>query len=69
MEKWIKERLSICLDFEVPDDMIKYITSMKTSEEFDEYFGSLLNPELQQHRMFLTDCKQKLFSKNFNNKF
>ncbi|XP_053949748.1 activating signal cointegrator 1 [Anastrepha ludens] len=68
MEKWIRERLKNCLDFEVPDDMIKYIVSIKSSTEFDEYFESLLNPECEDHRSFLTDCKQRLFSKPLPNK-
>ncbi|XP_013108761.2 activating signal cointegrator 1 [Stomoxys calcitrans] len=68
MEKWLRDRLSNCLDFEVPDDMIKYILSMKTSNEFDEYFESLLNKDCEDHRTFLTDCKQRLFSKALANK-
>lgn len=68
MEKWLRDRLSTCLDFEVPDDMIKYILSMKTSNEFDEYFESLLNKDCEDHRLFLSDCKQRLFSKALSNK-
>uniref|UniRef100_A0A0K8VNU0 Activating signal cointegrator 1 n=1 Tax=Bactrocera latifrons TaxID=174628 RepID=A0A0K8VNU0_BACLA len=63
MDKWIRERLTNCLDFEVPDDMIKYILSMKSSTEFDEYFETLLNSECEDHRSFMMDCKQRLFSK------
>lgn len=68
MDKWLRERLSTCLDFEVPDDMIKYIISMKCSAEFDEYFETLLNKECEDHRLFLSDCKQRLFSKALPNK-
>ncbi|XP_050332480.1 activating signal cointegrator 1 [Bactrocera neohumeralis] len=68
MDKWIRERLKNCLDFEVPDDMIKYILSMKSSTEFDEYFETLLNSECEDHRSFMTDCKQRLFSKPLHNK-
>ncbi|XP_011292639.2 activating signal cointegrator 1 [Musca domestica] len=68
MEKWLRDRLSNCLDFQVPDDMIKYILSMKNSNEFDEYFESLLNKDCEDHRLFLTDCKQRLFSKALANK-
>ena len=68
MDKWLRERLSTCLDFEVPDDMIKYIMSLKSSEEFDEYFETLLNTECEDHRLFLADCKQRLFSKALPNK-
>ncbi|XP_055841512.1 activating signal cointegrator 1 [Episyrphus balteatus] len=68
MEKWIQDRLSTCLDFEVPDDMIKYIMTLKSSEEFDEYFASLLNPDYEEHRIFMVDCKQRLFSKAIPNK-
>ncbi|XP_037937606.1 activating signal cointegrator 1 [Teleopsis dalmanni] len=62
MEKWLRDRLSICLDFEIPDDMIKYILSLKNSEEFDEYFNTLLNKDEDHHRLFLADCRQRLFS-------
>ncbi|XP_067639757.1 activating signal cointegrator 1 [Eurosta solidaginis] len=68
MEKWVRERLKNCLDFEVPDDMIKYILSIKSSTEFDEYFETLLNPECDDHRSFMADCKQRLFSKALPNK-
>lgn len=68
MDKWLRERLSTCLDFEVPDDMVKYITSMKSAAEFDGYFETLLNKECEDHRLFLADCKQRLFSKALPNK-
>lgn len=68
MEKWLQDRLSHCLDFEVPNDMIKYILTLKTSDEFDEYFASLLNPDFEEHRIFMHDCKQRLFSKQIPNK-
>ncbi|XP_055911392.1 activating signal cointegrator 1 [Eupeodes corollae] len=63
MEKWLKDRLSCCLDFDVPDDMVKFIMTIKTSEELDDYFESLLNAEYDEHRLFIADCKQRLFSK------
>ncbi|XP_004529628.1 activating signal cointegrator 1 [Ceratitis capitata] len=68
MEKWIRERLKNCLEFEVPDDMVKYILSLKSSTEFDEYFETLLNPECEDHRSFMADCKQRMFSKPLPNK-
>uniref|UniRef100_A0A1A9VZM3 ASCH domain-containing protein n=1 Tax=Glossina brevipalpis TaxID=37001 RepID=A0A1A9VZM3_9MUSC len=68
MEQWLRDGLSQCLGFEVPDDMIKYITAMKSSEEFDEYFESLLNKECEEHLLFLSDCKKRLFNKMLPNK-
>lgn len=63
MDKWLKERLSLCLDFEIPDEMISFILGMKSSEEVDEYFQTLLNYELQEHRVFINDFKQRLFGR------
>lgn len=64
MEKWLRESLTRCLQFDVPDDMIKYILSIKTYQEFDEYFDTLLNKDCEEHRQFLVNCKQRLFNKN-----
>lgn len=41
---------------------------MKSSTEFDEYFETLLNAECEDHRSFMADCKQRLFSKPLHNK-
>lgn len=41
----------------------RYITSIKDCSEFDDYFDSLLNKDCQEHRLFLADCKQRMFSK------
>lgn len=61
MEKWLRENLSNCLEFEIPDDMIKYILTMKSYVEFDEYFDTLLSKDCEEHRLFLDDCKRRLF--------
>lgn len=63
MEKWLKENLSQCLEFEVPDDMLRYVMAMKSPQEFDEYFDTLLNKDCDKHCQFLIDCKRRLFSK------
>lgn len=68
MEKWLRDSLSHCLDFDVPDDMVKYVMTLKNSEEFDEYFSSLLNSDYPEHRHFMSECKQRLFSKALPNK-
>uniref|UniRef100_U5EU27 Putative regulation of transcription n=1 Tax=Corethrella appendiculata TaxID=1370023 RepID=U5EU27_9DIPT len=64
MEQWLKDQLSICLMFEVPEEMIKYILSMQNHTELDEYFKTLLDFDKPEHVTFLQEFKQKLSKKN-----
>lgn len=63
MEQWISNRLSECLGFPVPDEMIAYILTLKEPHAIDDYFESLLDFKYPDHRLFLNDYKQRLFSK------
>lgn len=65
MTEWLQKQLSECLNFPVPDEMIEYISNLKDSHEIDEYFATLLNFDLPDHKRFLNDYKQRLFSKLF----
>ncbi|XP_065089173.1 activating signal cointegrator 1-like [Ochlerotatus camptorhynchus] len=60
MDSWLKERLSKCLCFEVPDEMIGYILTIRGNQELDEYFKSLLDSGNPEHVTFLNDFKQRL---------
>ncbi|XP_055382508.1 activating signal cointegrator 1 [Condylostylus longicornis] len=67
MEDWLKTRLSKCLNFEIPEDMIRYILSLKTTDEVDEYFETLLNYDVEDHKIFLNDFKQRKFTNKTKN--
>ncbi|EAT33331.1 AAEL014389-PA [Aedes aegypti] len=60
MESWLKDRLSKCLCFEVPDEMIGYIMTIRGNQELDEYFKSLLDSGNPEHVSFLNEFKQRL---------
>nr|XP_029712289.1 activating signal cointegrator 1-like [Aedes albopictus] len=59
MEAWLKDRLSKCLCFEVPDEMIGYILTIRNNQEQDEYFKSLLDSGNPEHVSFLNEFKQR----------
>ncbi|XP_062534457.1 activating signal cointegrator 1-like [Armigeres subalbatus] len=60
MESWLKDRLSKCLCFEVPDEMIGYILAIRGNQELEEYFKSLLDSGNPEHVSFLNEFKQRL---------
>lgn len=68
MTEWLKEQLSTCLQFEVPDEMIEYILSLRDIHEVDEHFATLLDFEVPEHVLFLNDYKQRLLKKNGTSK-
>ncbi|XP_058126723.1 activating signal cointegrator 1 [Anopheles ziemanni] len=60
MNQWIREELSKCLCFEIPDAMISYIHTIQDSHEIDEYFRTLLDFNNPEHVTFLSELKSKL---------
>uniref|UniRef100_A0A182JMU5 ASCH domain-containing protein n=1 Tax=Anopheles atroparvus TaxID=41427 RepID=A0A182JMU5_ANOAO len=60
MNQWIREELSKCLCFEIPDAMISYIHTIHDSHEIDEYFRTLLDFSNPEHVKFLSELKSKL---------
>ncbi|XP_053692313.1 activating signal cointegrator 1 [Sabethes cyaneus] len=59
MDAWLKERLSKYLCFEVPDEMIGYILTIRGAQEIDEYFKTLLDFKNPEHLGFLNEFKQR----------
>ncbi|XP_058064536.1 activating signal cointegrator 1 [Anopheles bellator] len=59
MDQWIRERLSSCLCFEIPEEMISYINTIRENKEVDEYFRTLLDPTNVEHMTFLNELKAK----------
>ncbi|XP_035789030.1 activating signal cointegrator 1-like [Anopheles albimanus] len=60
LQGWIKEELSKCLCFEIPDAMISYICSIREGGEIDEYFRTLLDFNNPEHVRFLGDLKRRM---------
>ncbi|XP_058445486.1 activating signal cointegrator 1 [Malaya genurostris] len=60
MDNWLKERLSKYLCFEIPDEMIGYILTIRAAQELDEYFKTLLDFNNPEHVGFLNEFKQRL---------
>uniref|UniRef100_A0A1Q3F612 Putative activating signal cointegrator 1 n=1 Tax=Culex tarsalis TaxID=7177 RepID=A0A1Q3F612_CULTA len=60
MDSWLKERLSKYLCFEVPDDMVSYILELRSPQDLDNYFSTLLDSGNPEHVGFLSEFKQRL---------
>lgn len=45
--------------------LFSYILKLKDTHDLDDYFGTLLDFEVPEHRLFLNDFKQRLSSKCF----
>ncbi|KAL1375947.1 hypothetical protein pipiens_017176 [Culex pipiens pipiens] len=60
MDSWLKERLSKYLCFEVPDDMVSYILELRSPQDLDNYFSTLLDSGNPEHVGFLNEFKQRL---------
>nr|XP_049700890.1 activating signal cointegrator 1 [Helicoverpa armigera] len=64
MDQWVSEGLSKILDFQIPDDMIKYILSIESEKDLNEYMKTLLDFDNPQHKgFFLELCKKKFPSR------
>lgn len=62
MDRWLRQRLADCLGFPVPDEMIGYVLTLNEPHLLDNYFESLLDVQQPEHRLFLNDLKQRMFS-------
>ncbi|XP_031633586.1 activating signal cointegrator 1 [Contarinia nasturtii] len=65
MDQWLKKGLAECLGFDVPDDMIKYVLTLKEENTIDEYFETLL--DVSVHRTFIDEFKKRALPKNAKN--
>ncbi|CAG5029947.1 unnamed protein product [Parnassius apollo] len=64
MDQWISEGLSRILDFEVPEDLIKYVNSIENESDLNEYMKTLLDFDNSQHKSFFVElCKKKFPNK------
>ncbi|KAJ2948373.1 hypothetical protein O0L34_g7610 [Tuta absoluta] len=61
MEQFISEGLSKVLEFEVPDDLIKYIMGIDKEPDFNDYMKTLLDFDNPQHRSFFMELVKKKF--------
>ncbi|XP_077300872.1 activating signal cointegrator 1 [Arctopsyche grandis] len=59
MDKWVHEKLSACLDFPVPDDLVQYILAIDNGRDLEEYLKTLLDFENSQHRNFVSELLQR----------
>ncbi|CAG4947870.1 unnamed protein product [Colias eurytheme] len=64
MDQWLKESLSRILDFEVPEDLIKYVLSIENQADLNEYMKTLIDFDNSQHKTFFDElCKRKFPTK------
>lgn len=59
MEEWVKEKLSELLDFQIPDDFLKYIMQIENERDLENYFETLLDNKNPKHRQFVIECKKQ----------
>uniref|UniRef100_A0A1L8DH83 Putative activating signal cointegrator 1 n=1 Tax=Nyssomyia neivai TaxID=330878 RepID=A0A1L8DH83_9DIPT len=61
MERQVQCALSQILDLNVPEEMIQHILSLGSTNEVDEYFSSLLDYTIEEHKQFVEDFKELRF--------
>ncbi|XP_072942428.1 activating signal cointegrator 1 [Epargyreus clarus] len=66
MEQWTAECLSKILDFEVPNDLIKYIQSIENERDLNEYMKTLLDFDNPQHKNFFLELSKRKFPNKGN---
>ncbi|CAG9563779.1 unnamed protein product [Danaus chrysippus] len=67
MDQWLSEGLSKILDFEVPEDLIKYILSIEKESDLNDYLRTLLDFDNSQHKNFYLELIKKKFSNRAGN--
>uniref|UniRef100_A0A182N1H8 ASCH domain-containing protein n=1 Tax=Anopheles dirus TaxID=7168 RepID=A0A182N1H8_9DIPT len=60
INEWIRQELSKCLMFDIPEDLIMYIHSIKEAHEIDVYFRTLLDFSNPEHKAFIDELKRRL---------
>ncbi|XP_045777560.1 activating signal cointegrator 1 [Maniola jurtina] len=66
MEDWLSEGLSKILDFEIPEDLIKYILSIENEKDLNEYLKTLLDFDNSQHKNFYLELTKRKFPNRGN---
>ncbi|XP_055693250.1 activating signal cointegrator 1 [Lutzomyia longipalpis] len=61
MDKQVQSALSQILDMEIPEEMVQHILSLKSTNEVDDYFSSLLDYSSKEHVQFVEDFKEMRF--------
>ncbi|KAL7032146.1 hypothetical protein ACKWTF_007234 [Chironomus riparius] len=64
MDSWLKEQLTRCLQFEVPEEMIYLILGIDTDEKLRGYCETLLDFTNEKHCIFFNALKLKQFPSN-----
>ncbi|CAL1683020.1 unnamed protein product [Lasius platythorax] len=64
MEKWVNEKLSELLDFQIPDELVKYIVTIENERDLENYFATLLDYKNPKHRQFVIELKRQRASYN-----
>ncbi|XP_072760457.1 activating signal cointegrator 1 [Anoplolepis gracilipes] len=59
MDKWVREKLSELLDFQIPNDLVQYILQIENERDLESYITSLLDNENAKHRQFVIDLKKQ----------
>uniref|UniRef100_A0A6B2E759 Putative activating signal cointegrator 1-like protein n=1 Tax=Phlebotomus kandelakii TaxID=1109342 RepID=A0A6B2E759_9DIPT len=67
MNKGLQESLSNILDMEIPEEMIQHILSLRSPDEIDEYFSTLLDYSCEDHVKFVSNFKEQRYKKKSEN--
>ncbi|EFN68058.1 Activating signal cointegrator 1 [Camponotus floridanus] len=59
MEKWVKEKLSELLDFQIQDDFVQFVMQIENERDLESYFATLLDSGNPKHRQFVVDFKKQ----------
>lgn len=64
---WCQKELTRLLKFDTSEDIVRYILSIESAGELEDYLLELLNPEDQDHLQFIKDLIQRWKPKSGNN--
>jgi len=56
---WCQKELTRLLQFDTSEDIVRYILSIESAKELEEYLLELLNPEDESHLQFIKELIQK----------
>ncbi|KAG5683525.1 hypothetical protein PVAND_012799 [Polypedilum vanderplanki] len=61
MDSYIKQKLTECLNFDIPDEMVDYIMKINNEDQLRNYCETLLDFTNEKHCIFFNALKQKMF--------
>jgi len=56
---WCQKELTRLLKFDTSEDIVRYVLSIESASELEDYLLQLLNPEDEEHLQFIKELIQR----------